>query len=260
MKKTILLLVLICSLLPVTGAACSAGDNQDILFQTSPIIALQQGDYDGAYKCGDLKQHGDYGLGTFDDLYGEMIMVEGNVYQIKIDGIAYEVGDSRETPFAAVTFFQPENTVNIGSADSFAHLQQQLDASLPTENTFYAIRIEGTFDYIKARSVPRQSKPYPSLTEAVEKQAVFEFNNVQGTIFGFRCPPYIGSLNVPGYHFHFITDDRTAGGHILDCRVSSVAAEIDETGKYQLVVPFTGDFINMEFTAQKNEALDKIEK
>lgn len=260
MKKTILLFVLICSLLPVIGVACSAGNTQDILFQTSPIIALQQGDYDGNYKCGDLKRHGDYGLGTFDDLDGEMIMVEGNVYQIKIDGVAYEVGNSQETPFAAVTFFHPENTVNIGSVDSFAHLQQQLDASLPTENTFYAIRIEGTFDYIKARSVPKQSKPYPGLVEAVEKQAIFEFNNTPGTIFGFRCPPYIGSLNVPGYHFHYITSDRKAGGHILDCRVSNVVAEIDETGEYQLVVPVTGDFINMEFAAQQNTSLDKVEK
>jgi acetolactate decarboxylase len=260
MKKAILTLALMFCLLIVIGTACSADDNQDIIFQTSPIIALQQGDFDGAYKCGDLKQHGDYGLGTFDHLDGEMIMVEDKIYQIKIDGVAYEVSDSEETPFAVVTFFQPEKTTHIDNADSYAHLQQQLDASLPTENTFYAIKIEGTFDYIKVRSVPKQSKPYPTLEEAAAKQAVFELYNVQGTIFGFRSPPYIGSLNVPGYHFHLITADRTAGGHILDCRVSNIIAEIDETGDYQLVIPTTGDFTSMEFATPENPSLDKVEK
>lgn len=260
MKKTILLFALMLGLLTVINTACSTGDNQDILFQTSPFIALQEGDYDGAYKCGDLKQHGDYGLGTVDNLDGEMIMVEGTIYQIKTDGIAYDVSDSEETPWATVTFFQPDKTVQIDSADSYTHLQQQLDASLPTDNTFYAVRIEGTFDYIKARSVPAQSEPYPTLVEAVEDQAIFQFENVEGTIFGLRCPPYIGSLNVPGYHFHFITADRKSGGHLLDCRMHDVIAEIDETNSYQLAVPMTEDFIDMNLSEQDAAEIDKIEK
>jgi acetolactate decarboxylase len=261
MKKTALLLLSALGLLMVISAACApATTGPDILFQTSPFVALQQGDFDGAYKCGDLKQHGDYGLGTVDNLNGEMIMVDGIVYQIKIDGIAYIVDDSAETPFAAVTFFQNDKTVNIAEADSSAQLQQLLDANLSTDNTFYAIRIEGNFDYIKTRSVPAQSKPYPTLVDAVQDQAVFEFENVKGTIFGLRCPPYIGVLNVPGYHFHFLTADKKAGGHLLDCRMHDVSAEIDETNAYYIAVPTTEDFIEMNFAEQSNPELDKIEK
>jgi acetolactate decarboxylase len=187
-------------------------------------------------------------------------MVEGTIYHIKIDGIAYPVNDSVETPWATVTFFEPDKTVQIDSADSYTHLQQQLEASLPTDNTFYAVRIEGTFDYIKARTVPAQSKPYPTLVEAVEHQAIFEFNNVSGTLFGFRCPPYISPINVPGYHFHFITADRKDGGHLLDCRMHNMKAEIDETNSFKLIVPMNEEFIDMNLSEHDASEVEKIEK
>lgn len=260
MKKLILYLIIACSLLSVIAAGCTASGDQDILFQTSPFIALQQGDYDGVYKCSDLKKHGDYGLGTFDDLDGEMIMVEGEIYQVKTDGIAYLMNDNEETPFAAVTFFHGDKTINMENIESSAQLQQAIDQKLVTENTFYAIRIEGTFDYIKARSVPEQYKPYPSLVDAVQEQTIFEFKDIEGTIIGLRCPPYIGALNVAGYHFHFITADRKAGGHLLDCRMHNAVAEIDETNEYQLLIPVTEDFIDMNLTQQNSADIDKIEK
>jgi acetolactate decarboxylase len=260
MKQTILILALIIGLIPLIGTACSDVNNQDILFQTAPFIALQQGDFDGTYKCGDLKKHGDYGLGTVDDLNGEMIMVDGIIYQIRSNGVAYVVPDSMETPYSAVTFFQDDKSVNIEEADSFAQLQQLIDKNLPTYNTFYAIRIKGTFDYIKARSVPPQSEPFPTLAEAAKEQTIFEFNNVPGVIFGLRCPPYIGDLNVAGYHFHFITADRKAGGHIFECSMHNVIAEIDETNTFELAVPTTATFSDMSFIEQPNPERDQAEK
>jgi acetolactate decarboxylase len=260
MKKAILILVLMLCLVIIIGTACATVNARDVIYQAAPFIALQEGDFDGDYKCGDLKQYGDYGLGTIDNLDGEMVMVEGNIYHMRIDGIAYPVNDSVETPWATVTFFEPDKTIQIDSADSYSHFQQLLDASLPTENTFYAVRIEGTFDYIKARTVPAQSEPYPTLVEAVEDQAVFEFNNTPGTLFGFRCPPYIGPVNVPGYHFHFITADRKAGGHLLDCRMHDMTAEIDETNSFQLIVPTNQEFMDINLSEQDSEEVEKIEK
>ena len=34
-----------------------------------------------------------------------------------------------------------------------------------------------------------------------------------------RSPAWVGGLNVPGYPGNFLSDDRTVGGHVLDCRV-----------------------------------------
>jgi acetolactate decarboxylase len=107
----------------------------------------------------------------------------------------------------------------LDKAEDYGQLEQYLDKLLPTENIFYAIKIEGTFKYIKTRSVPKQNKPYPPLVEVVKNQPTFEFHNVKGTIVGFRCPSYVEGINVPGYHLHFITGDKKAGGHLLECHL-----------------------------------------
>jgi acetolactate decarboxylase len=249
------------TLLMITTAitGCRA-TGRDVLYQTSPFIALNQGDFDGTVSCGELKKHGDTGLGTFNNLDGEMIMIDGRIYQVKIDGIAYPVNDSEKTPFAIVTYLDNDWQIPLDNIQGFDQLQKYLDDSLPTENIIYAFTINGTFDYIKARSVPPQSKPYPTLTEAVKNQRIFEFNNISGTIVGFRCPAYVGNINVPGYHFHFITSDRKAGGHLLDCNMSKVTVEVDNTNELFMAIPLTEDFSAADFSLSGETTTDKAEK
>ena len=184
----------------------------------------------------ELENHGDFGLGTFDGLDGEMIALEGRFYQIKADGKAYPVDGSMETPFAVVTFFEPDKAVSSNKISDYEQLKQHVDSMLPDRDIFYAIKIEGVFEYIKARSVPAQSKPYPPLDEALKGQTIFEFHDVAGTLVGFWCPAYVDEINVPGYHFHFITADRKAGGHLLDCQIQSAQTEIDYTSEFYMVL------------------------
>ena len=212
-------------------------ENRDVLFQTSTINAILEGVYDGVITYGELKQHGDFGIGTFDGLEGELFALEGNFYQIKADGTAYSVDDSMKTPFAIVTFFEPDKSVLLDKAYDHSQLQQYLDNSLPTKNIFYAIKIEGVFKYIKARNIPRQNKPYPPFAEVVKNQVIFEFNNIEGTIIGFRYPAYVGEINYPGYHFHFLTKDKKTGGHLLDCQTQNARIEIDYTPQFHLKLP-----------------------
>ena len=210
--KTIRYLLLF-AFLAVTVCGCShLQKDRDVLFQTSTINALLEGIYDGETTYGELKQHGDFGLGTFNGLDGEMVGLDGKFYQVKADGIAYPVSDSAKTPFAVVTFFKTDKTVLLKKAEDYSQLKQYLDYSLPTKNIFYAIKIEGVFKYIKTRSVPGQTKPYPPLVEVTKNQPIFEFHNVKGTIVGFRCPVYVKGINVPGYHLHFITKNKKARG------------------------------------------------
>jgi len=135
-----------------------------------------------------------------------------------------------------------------------------LDALLPTENIFYAIKVDGVFDYVKARSVPKQDKPYPPLAEAIKDQSVFEFNDVGGTIVGFRCPEYVDGTNVPGYHFHFITEDRQAGGHLLECRLQNVTVQIDYTSRFYMVLPESNDFYQMDLSQDNQGEPEEVEK
>jgi len=238
----------------------SVQEKKDVLFQASTVNALLEGVYDGEMTYEQLKRYGDFGLGTFNGLDGEMIGLEGKFYQIKADGIAYLVDGSMRTPFAVVTYFEPDKTVLLDKSVDYKELQQYLDNLLPTKNIFYALRIEGVFPYIKTRSIPKQNKPYPPLVEVVKNQPIFEFHNVKGTIAGFRCPIYIKGINVPGYHLHFITKDKKAGGHLLECQLQNVRIEIDYTSEFYMVLPENAEFYKADLEKEKHQELEKVEK
>jgi acetolactate decarboxylase len=235
-------------------------EKKDVLFQTSTIDALLKGVYDGEMTFEKLKRHGDFGIGTFNSLDGEMIGLEGKFYQVKADGRAYLVDDSTKTPFAEVTFFEPDKSVLLDKAKDYRQLEQYIDKLLPTENIFYAIKIEGTFKYIKTRSVPKQNKPYPPLVEVVKNQPTFEFHNVKGTIVGFKCPGYMEGINVPGYHLHFITGDRKAGGHLLECYLQNVRMELDYTSEFYMTLPESDEFYKTDLTRKEQKELEKVER
>ena len=248
------------SIMALALVPCVECADDDTLFQVSTIDALLQGVYDGFYTFDDLKTHGDLGIGTFDSLDGEMIALDGDYYQIKADGVAYPVQGNMTSPFSTVTYFQADQTIAIQNASNFTQLSQQLDEHLPSRNVFYVMRIDGTFPYVKTRSVPKQEKPYPRLADAVKNQSVFELYNATGSVVGIWAPDFAKGLNVVGYHLHFITEDRKAGGHILDLQVDDAKALVDITPGFDMQLPTTGDFYNVDLTQDLQSELEKIEK
>lgn len=239
--------------------AGSTASSNDTMFQTSTINALMQGVYDGNTAFKDLKSYGDFGLGTVQELDGEMIGLDGQFYQIKSNGIAYRLNDSMKTPFAEVTFFKPEETMRLNGTHNLTELENYVDGELVTKNLFYAIRIDGTFDYVETRSVPRQSKPYPPLSEAIKAQKIFEFHNITGTVVGFRCPAYVGGINVPGYHMHFITANRSAGGHLLDIRLGNASIKVDNLSRFEMILPNIEEFYKADLSGDKQETVKTVE-
>ena len=233
--------LLVATSLVIAICGCSRlQENKDVLFQVSTMNAIFKGVYDGEITYGELRRHGDFGIGTFDGLDGELFALEGKFYRIKADGIAYPVDDSMKTPFAVVTFFQPDKSVLLDKASDYKQLQQYLDNLFPAKDIFYAIKIEGTFEYVKARNIPRQNRPYPQFSEVVKNQIIFEFHNIEGTLVGFWCPAYLEEINVPGYHFHFITKDKRMGGHLLECQMQDVRIEIDYTPEFHMALSESG--------------------
>ena len=220
--------------------------DRDILYQVSTLGALKAGSYDGDVSYAELGKHGDAGIGTFETLDGEMIALDGTFYQIKTDGKAYAVDGTAIAPFAMVTFFDADNEGRPERGLDYNGLQAYLDTLLPSENVFYAIKVEGLFDHVQARSVPAQERPYPPLSDVIAEQVVFELDDTEGTMVGFWCPSYVGDINAPGYHLHFITADREAGGHVLDLRLGEVAVYIDETPDFFMQLPGTEEFLEAE--------------
>ena len=240
---------------------CISASAIETLVQISTIDAILGGVYDGVMDFRTLKEYGDFGIGTFDSLDREMVGFNGNFYQVKADGIAYPVSDSMETPFASVTFFNADYEEKLPEGTNYEQLQAILDGALPTSNIFYAIKIEGSFNYMKTRSVLRQEKPYPPLIEVTKDQPIFEFNDVEGTIVGFRCPAYVAGVNVPGYYLHFLTKSKDSGGHVLEFKIGEAVASIDYTSEFLMLLPGEdSDFYEVDLTKDKQEELEKVEK
>lgn len=241
-------------------AGPDAGIDRDMIFQVSTIDALLQGVYDGSMTLDELAAHGDIGIGCGDRLDGELIGVDGEWYLIRIDGRAYPVAGSVTTPFATATFFDPDMRIAVREPMNLTMFWSYLEAELPSENLFYAIRIDGTFPQVVTRSIPIQEKPYPRLVSVTANQTVFTFENTTGTLVGFWTPALAGGINVPGYHLHFITSDRTAGGHLLDMTIpDGCSVEVDTTANFTMILP-AGDFMTVDLSGDLSGDLERVEK
>jgi acetolactate decarboxylase len=263
MKRTTigfaLLAVLVGLAVPGCQSSPESGPNKDVLFQYSTLDSLMAGVFDGDITFGELKQHGDLGIGTFNTLDGEMVEVDHTVYQVKSDGVAYSVPDTQKAPFAVVTYFSADQTIEVRDLNC-GQLQSFLDnTQLPTLNVPYAIKISGVFTQLQTRSVPSQTKPYRTLAEVVKTQSTFDFQNVEGVMVGFRLPSYMAGANAAGYHLHFLTADRKAGGHVLSCQVQRVTVEIDLTGEWQTVLPSDPAFYLVDLSSKAPESSTKSE-
>ncbi len=235
------------------------GDEDQTVFQTSTVNALMEGASTGDMTMGELKTHGDFGLGTFDGLDGEMIELDGKVFQVRADGHAHPVEDSTRTPFATVSFFKADESARLDRPCEQAEMLATVATMLPSQNIFHALRIEGRFDYVKTRAVGKQDKSV-GLEQAAREEPVFEFHDVEGTIVGFFTPDYLRGVNVPGYHLHFITADRSAGGHMLDCRTTDVTIKIHHTPEFELGTPGTEEFLKADLSRDHTAAIAKIER
>ena len=230
------------------------------LFQASTIDALLSGNYEGDLSFAELRTRGNFGLGTFDALDGEMVALNGDFYQVKADGKAYEVDERLKTPFAVVTFFEPDLHRSLATPMGYADLCTCLDHIVGDAKVCNAVRVDGFFHYVKTRSVPKQRKPYPPLVEVVKHQPIFELYDVRGSLVGFRFPDYAQGLSVPGYHLHFLTEDRRAGGHLLECRIVQGELCVDHEAELRLELPAGIDAVEVDATAAKSQVLNRVEK
>ena len=228
--------------------------------QVNTIDSLLAGVYDGAMTLGELKKHGDFGIGTFDRLDGEMMLYQGKVYQIRADGKVATPPDRLTTPFAAATRFQPEKSIALATPNTYAEICRLIDQAVPNQNIFAAIQITGAFAAMHTRSVPAQDKPYRPLAEVTKTQPEFHMKNLSGTIVGFRLPPYVKGINVPGYHLHFLSADKTCGGHILDFQLNFGIISFSSVNQFRMLLPDPhGDFAAVDLSRDRGGELQKVE-
>jgi acetolactate decarboxylase len=229
------------------------------LFQVSTSAALVEGLYQGALRVARLLRHGDFGLGTFIDLDGEMIVLDGVCYQVSSSGAVGTVEGDRLIPYAVVTRFNAEFSKQFHQLDSFSELVSVCDELRDSDNVFYAFRVEGWFSFVETR-VMRPVPKGTGLKAAATGQEEFLFKELKGTLVGLWSPGFAGSFSVPGYHFHFLSADRQRGGHILECKALDVSVGGCAMNEMHVSLPETEEFLRADLTRDSQQDLMSAER
>ena len=251
-----------CSSQQETKAEQTDANNRETVYQVALLQSLTQGYYDGIIKVSELKEHGDIGIGTFEGVNGEMLVLDGTVYQALGDGTVQEAADDETVPFSNVTFFESDVKEEISGIKDINTLKDALTKTVENngKNMFCFVKLSGKFKTMNVRSEIKQEKPYKTLDVALATdQREFNYENVKGTVVALYCPDYMGGLNTPGWHFHFISDDKTKGGHILELAFDSAEAEYDITPEFDMCLSDNEDFQKMELAKDVSSAIKKVE-
>jgi acetolactate decarboxylase len=237
-----------------------AGHEPHVLFQASTIGALLEGSFEGDLTFDELAEQGDLGLGTLNGLDGEMIAIDGEFLRADINGNVTEVGPRERTPFAVVTEFEPTVEGEITAGLDHDSILAALDSMARPGTSSFAVRLDGRFASVRARSVPRQRPPYRPLAEVVADQHVFELTEVEGSMVGFRFPAYVEGIEVAGYHLHFVDKDRRRGGHVLDSRSAGpLRVRIDPSDDLHVELPPAVDLADPDLAAATHAAIVSVE-
>ena len=228
------------------------------LYQVSTAGALVEGVYQGCVSVGTIRRHGDFGLGTFDGLDGEAILLDGVCWQARGDGSVQVAPDAALAPFFVATHFAADTEATFGGVVSFADLRERLDGLRPSANLFVAIRLHGLFERIKVRAACK-SAPGTDLVSATSHQAEFELQNISGSLVGFWSPDYARTINVPGYHLHFLSDDHRHGGHLLELGADTLQLGLHTESNLHLALPETAAFLAADLSGDPSSALATAE-
>ena len=204
-------------------------------FRHLHLASLVNGSYAGKMTVHDLLNHGDFGLGAVEYMDGELVCLDAKCYRVTTDGMAHELSPESKIAFASVVFFQSNNTFDISQQQNFTGLQKYLDDKLMTKNDIFAIKIDGFFSDITTRTVHKQDKLYVPLSAVVANQTVSHLSNVRGTLVGFYVPDYMKEINVAKYHFHFLTENKEFGGHVLDFNITNGTVYVSKINEVHII-------------------------
>ena len=240
--------------------AAFAQSDRDTLFQLSTIDALLAGVYQPLATLDEVLEHGDFGLGTFAGLDGELVLIDGEVYKAAADGTVRRMPGDTATPFISLTWFDADERLQPPPDQDYAAFKTWLEERLPSPNLTYAVRVDGQFAKVRYRSVPAQKPPYRPLKEVAKEQTYFDRENIAGTLIGFWCPSYVKGLNVPSFHLHFLSDDRKSAGHLLDFTLAEGEVTLDPTTGWTLELPMDKAFLRANLGADRAKALHAVEQ
>jgi acetolactate decarboxylase len=219
------------------------------LYQYGEADSFLAGLYeDSTFSVSQIARHGDFGLGAPNMLDGELIVYQGKAYQTKANGKTTLLSQQAKASLLLVTFFKADTSFYITSANNKKEAFEQIDRYLNKRNAAYVIKISGSFGLVKTRAFPPvEKKPYLPLAQMLDKQHFFTFSNTGGVLAGYKLPPYLNGVSIADYHFHFLSDDKTMGGHMTEFAGKSLKVKIAELHTFEMRLPQTEAYRQFDF-------------
>jgi acetolactate decarboxylase len=215
-----------------------------VALQAASLHSLLDGNYDGDLTIGELLAHGDHGIGTLNGLDGELIILDGEAWQAAADGSVNRVPAETRTPFAVVTKLSDAETFSVDAPLDNDSLLALIDEHLPAGERNAAIRIDGHFSRIHARSVPKQTPPYRLLIDVADDMVEWTWHDLNATLVGFRFDAAADGLELVGHHLHVLSDDRTRAGHVLGCDLEWGSVKVETIEELHCELPPGVDLVS----------------
>lgn len=214
--------------------------------QFSFVDALVAGLLDGAFPASRVNAAGTLGVGCGDALDGELVLLDGTMHLCRGDGQVATVPGDALLPFAEVVDFEPTFTRELTGPLDEAAFERLVDDLVPSDNLFYAIRVDGEFDRMTVREAVRQQKPFRGLADAVKEQHENTVGHTAGTLLGFKGPDVFQGLSVADFHLHYIDTARAFGGHALDFSLASGTLSIEAYSSFTVHLPEVQSYLAAE--------------
>ena len=236
---------------------------QNDMYQVSTLQALALGYSRAVITAGELLRKGDTGLGTFEDVDGEMIVMDGQCYRADQNGAVTVVASETGVPFAAVAKLYGERQFPLRDLPDITSVRTELTRKIEEEfglNSMHIVRIEGEFEKVDARSeAPYRSHHITLKTVLGRTQKAFLFENIRGSLVGVYFPDYMDGINMPGWHLHFLSEDRSKGGHVLDVSVREGTAKTDKITSIYINLPKEAAFDTYSLKQDLQDEIKSVE-
>ena len=233
------------------------------MYQVSTLQALALGYSRAVISAGELLREGNTGLGTFEDVNGEMIVIDGHCYRADQDGNVTMVPSETGVPFAAVAGLTGEQIFQFGNMPDISSVRTELTRKIEERfglNSMHVVRIDGIFDMVDARSEAPYRSHHVTLKEVLGKnQKAFIFENIRGSLVGIYFPDYMDGINMPGWHLHFLSEDRSKGGHVFDVCIREGTVKVDKITNIYINLPKEAAFDTYTLKQDLQEEIKSVE-
>lgn len=227
----------------------------DTFTHISTALAVAEGVLDTNIKLEDIKQWGNFGFGGTAGLEEGIIILDNEMYFPKT------LDSTKTVSIALLTFFNPKHQAVINHPMDVKQFGEYVKSVVPTKNIMYAVKLEGSFDFVRLAILPSFKKPFPRFTsEDIDRAKKIEVKNITGTLLAFWLPDYVKKVNAGAgkLHVHFLSRDKKVSGHVEDCHIINGNIEIDYKHSLNVVLPKNNDFYNADFNKVDNKMIKRF--